>query len=217
MTATNPRHRIPRIIHVIWVGDESRRPDNCISTWKQHNPDWTVKIWGNAELGSRGWINAKHMRTMSKRELNGVADMMRWEILYEEGGFLVDADSVCTRPLDDWLLEQEAFACWENELVRPGLIAAGYVGHGAGEPVHRPDHPGHPGAADHHARDGVADRRSATHHRRVLQVPLLEPHDPAQPVLHPAAFQRHRATPAAAPSTRRRNGAARAARTTRCT
>lgn len=127
MNATNPRQRIPRIIHVIWVGDESRRPDNCISTWKQHNPDWTVKIWGNAELGSRGWINAQHMRTMSKRELNGVADMMRWEILYEEGGFLVDADSVCTRPLDDWLLEQEAFACWENELVRPGLIAAGYV------------------------------------------------------------------------------------------
>jgi len=127
MNATNPRQRIPRILHVIWVGDESRRPDNCISTWKQHNPDWTVKIWGNAELGSRGWINAKHMRTMSKRELNGVADMMRWEILYEEGGFLVDADSVCTRPLDDWLLEQEAFACWENELVRPGLIAAGYV------------------------------------------------------------------------------------------
>ena len=127
MNATNPRQRIPRIIHVIWVGDESRRPDNCISTWKQHNPDWTVKIWGNAELGSHGWINAKHMRTMSKRELNGVADMMRWEILYEEGGFLVDADSVCTRALDDWLLEQEAFACWENELVRPGLIAAGYV------------------------------------------------------------------------------------------
>lgn len=28
------------------------------------------------------------MREMATKELNGVADMMRWEILYNEGGFL---------------------------------------------------------------------------------------------------------------------------------
>jgi mannosyltransferase OCH1-like enzyme len=57
---------------------------------------------------------------------------MRWEILYEEGGVLVDADSVCVRPLDENLLDCEAFACWENEVARPGLIAAGYFGCNAG-------------------------------------------------------------------------------------
>jgi mannosyltransferase OCH1-like enzyme len=118
---------IPRTLHVIWVGDESRRPDNCIATWRQHNPDWELKLWGNEELANYGWVNAPHMREMAKRELNGVADLMRWEILYREGGFLVDADSVCLRPLEPWLFEGEACACWENELVRPGLIAAGYV------------------------------------------------------------------------------------------
>ncbi len=118
---------IPRTLHVIWVGDESKRPDNCIATWRDLNPDWTLKVWGNAELGEYGWINARHMRDMSRRELNGVADLMRWEILYQEGGFVVDADSVCRRPLEPWLFEGEACACWENELARPGLIAAGYV------------------------------------------------------------------------------------------
>lgn len=118
---------IPKTLHVIWVGDEGRRPDNCIRTWVDQNPKWTVKLWGNDDLARQGWINARHMREMARRELNGVADMMRWEILYEEGGFLVDADSVCVRPLDDWLLEHEAFACWESEIARPGLIAAGYV------------------------------------------------------------------------------------------
>jgi mannosyltransferase OCH1-like enzyme len=64
---------------------------------------------------------------MATRELCGVADMMRWEILERYGGFAVDADSVCVRPLADWLFEPEIFACWENEIARPGLIANGYV------------------------------------------------------------------------------------------
>jgi mannosyltransferase OCH1-like enzyme len=125
---------IPKKLHIIWVGDESRRPDNCIRTWTERNPSWSVKVWGNAELEKVAWWNARHMCEMAARELNGVADMMRWEILYREGGFSVDADSSCVRPLDDWLLEHEAFACWENEIVRPQLIAAGYVAAKPGNP-----------------------------------------------------------------------------------
>ena len=125
---------IPKTLHFIWVGDDSKRPDNCIETWVRLNPGWTVKVWGNAELRGREWVNAAHIMEMYDRELNGVADMMRWEILYEEGGVLMDADSVCLRPLDDDLLDCEAFACWESEIARPGLIAAGYFGCKAGNP-----------------------------------------------------------------------------------
>ena len=125
---------IPRILHITWVGDEARRPNRCIQTWKDQHPDWTVRIWGNAELNGRTWINAEHMQAMAAREWNGVADLMRWEILFAEGGVLVDADSFCVQPLPEWLLECEAFACWENELARPGLIAAGYFGTVAGTP-----------------------------------------------------------------------------------
>jgi len=125
---------IPKIMHFIWVGDESKRPDNCIDTWRKHHPDWTFLIWGNAELNEVKWHNKDHMMAMYERELNGVADMMRWEILYSNGGIVLDADSISVRPLDDHLLDCEAFACWENEIVRPGLIAAGYFGAEAGNP-----------------------------------------------------------------------------------
>jgi mannosyltransferase OCH1-like enzyme len=125
---------IPRQIHIIWVGDQSRRPDNCIATWVDRNPAWSVRVWKNEDAAGYGWINADHMTAMARRELNGVADMMRWEILVREGGFVVDADSFCIRPLDDWLFECDAFACWENELARPGLIAAGYVASAPGNP-----------------------------------------------------------------------------------
>ncbi|EZP71564.1 Mannosyltransferase [Sphingomonas paucimobilis] len=125
---------IPKLIHFIWVGDESKRPDNCIETWRTMNPDWDFILWGNAELDGMEWINHRHMRDMAGRELNGVADLMRWEILHAHGGVVLDADSIALSPLDEKLLDCEAFACWENEIVRPGLIAAGYFGSVAGNP-----------------------------------------------------------------------------------
>lgn len=128
---------IPKLIHFIWVGDEAKRPDNCMDSWRALNPDWNFMVWGNAELNELDWFNRRHMTAMFDRELNGVADMMRWEILHAHGGIVVDADSIALRPLDDHLLDCEAFACWENEIARPGLIAAGYFGCVAGNPFVR--------------------------------------------------------------------------------
>ena len=127
---------IPRKLHFIWVGDESKRPDNCIDTWKRkHGTEWEIKVWGNDDLARpSGWKLGRHMAEMSKRELNGVADIMRWEILHEYGGIVIDADSTCELALPEFMLFNEAFACWENEMVRPGLIAAGYVGSVPGNP-----------------------------------------------------------------------------------
>jgi mannosyltransferase OCH1-like enzyme len=118
---------IPKIFHFIWVGDEIR-------TWLDAHPDWEARLWGNEELDALPWVNRDHMTAMRPRELNGVADMMRWEILHAHGGIVVDADSICVRPLDDALLDCVAFACWESEIARPGLIAAGYFGCEAGNP-----------------------------------------------------------------------------------
>lgn len=125
---------IPKIIHFIWVGDETKRPDNCMDTWKKLNPEWKFVHWGNAELNDGKWINRRHMTEMYGQELNGVADMMRWEILLAHGGIVIDADSIALRALDDHLLDCEAFACWESEIARPGLIAAGYFGSVPGNP-----------------------------------------------------------------------------------
>jgi len=119
---------IPKTLHFVWVGDESKRPNSCIQSWIDLNPSYDVRIWGNADLKATEWHNVKHMKAMGQKELNGLADIMRYEILYYHGGIALDADSVCLRSLEDWLLEPDDFACWENELLRPGLIAAGYMG-----------------------------------------------------------------------------------------
>jgi len=101
---------IPKKLHFVWVGDESKRPDNCIQSWAKLNPEYEIVIWGNTALAEYSWVNKKHMDAMYSRELNGVADLMRYEILFNEGGIALDADSLCLRPLEDWLLEPAAFA-----------------------------------------------------------------------------------------------------------
>lgn len=126
---------IPKLMHFIWVGDQTKCPTNCMDTWRALNPDWEFRLWGNDELSDEDWFNRDHMMAMYARELNGVADMMRWEILHALGGVVVDADSIALRPLDDHLLDCEAFACWESEIARPGLIAAGYFGCTPGNPL----------------------------------------------------------------------------------
>lgn len=166
---------IPKTFHFIWVGDESRRPDNCIDTWRRAHPGWQFRLWGNAELDGRAWFNGRHMAEMGARELNGVADMMRWEILLEHGGVVFDADSVCVRPLDDWLLDCEAFACWENEIARPGLIAAGYFGCEAGNSFVRrivEDIAASPTVMDGMAWQTVGPQRLTDCYRKFAYTPL---------------------------------------------
>ena len=118
---------IPRILHLAWVGDEAKRPAACIQSWIDRYKDWDIRIWGNDDLKDLPWINQRHIDEMAHREWNGVVDMMRYEILFRYGGFFVDADSWCLEQIPDWMLKCEAFCCWENELVRPGLLAAGYL------------------------------------------------------------------------------------------
>lgn len=119
---------IPKKLHFIWIGDESKIPFKCINTWVDKNKGYTVKLWGNDAL-RQTWINDKQLREMlAKKDYAGASDVMRYEILYKEGGIYLDADSYCVKPLEDWLLDCEAFACWEQEIVRNNLVANTYIG-----------------------------------------------------------------------------------------
>jgi mannosyltransferase OCH1-like enzyme len=120
---------IPKLIHIIWIGDVFKMPYKCIKTWMDKNPDYKVVVWDNDALEKSNWKNHRQLHDMlAKKDYAGAADVMRYEILYEHGGVYVDADSYCVKPLEDWLLDCEAFACWEQEIVRNNLISNGFLG-----------------------------------------------------------------------------------------
>ena len=126
---------IPRLLHVVWVGDNSKCPEETIETWRAMNPHWRVMVWRNEDLSKGHWVNRRWIEHFWDWELCGVADVMRWQILEDMGGFAVDADAPCLRPLEDWIFDVSAFACWENERARPGLLNNGFVACEPGDPL----------------------------------------------------------------------------------
>ena len=119
---------IPKIIHQIWIGDKPP-PTNMMYTWKKKNPDFEYIFWNEAELVKRG-IEFKSTRQINMiNEINGKADIIRWEILLKYGGIFIDADSICIEPLDNIFTDiKEGFATYENETMRGKLVATGTMG-----------------------------------------------------------------------------------------
>ena len=118
---------IPKILHQLWIG-EKPAPTNFMNTWKEKNPDFEYIRWNEEEIQNRQLQLECVERINEMEEINGKADIIRWEILYEYGGVFVDADSICIEPIDDVLMVTESFAGWEQEQVRNGLIATGTMG-----------------------------------------------------------------------------------------
>jgi mannosyltransferase OCH1-like enzyme len=129
--------QIPKKLHLIWVGDAHKLPEKCINSWRDNHPQWEFKLWTDKDLRQRKWINQSHLQSfVNKGHWSAVADLMRYEILFREGGVYADADSFSLRPLDHWLLENEMFACWENTLAegRARLVSNAFLGSVAGNP-----------------------------------------------------------------------------------
>jgi mannosyltransferase OCH1-like enzyme len=118
---------IPKIIHQIWIGSKPC-PNKLMETWKIKNPDFEYIFWNEREFQRRNIIFQCQKQIDLIKEINGKADVIRWEILYMFGGVFIDADSICIEPIDDYFMSKIAFASYENEEVRKGLIATGTMG-----------------------------------------------------------------------------------------
>lgn len=93
--------RIPKIMHCIWIWTLPP-PMKWISSWQEKHPTWEYKLWGNKELEETNWINQKAINHYKKtKQWAGVADVMRYEILYKYGWAMHWADSLCLNCIDE--------------------------------------------------------------------------------------------------------------------
>lgn len=118
---------IPKILHQIWIGPKPP-PIELMNTWKDKNPHLEYIFWNEQEIKQRN-ITFKCQKQISAiKEINGAADIIRWEILQNYGGIFVDADSICIEPFDDSFFQRTGFSTFENKNIRQDLIATGTMG-----------------------------------------------------------------------------------------
>jgi len=118
---------IPKIIHQLWIGPKTP-PTKFMDTWKNKHESQGFEYirWNEQEMKKRGFVSQLQNKINEMEEINGKADILRWELLYEYGGFFVDADAYCIEPVTYLVENYKAFAGYENEKVRgPGWAPPG--------------------------------------------------------------------------------------------
>ena len=121
---------IPKILHQVWLGPE-RPPTACIASWHAQHPDWDCHLWTESSLPN-DFTNQAIIEAADT--FFSKADYIRYELLLRYGGVYADADSYCLRRIDN-LLACNAFAAWESEQRRPGLVGNSAIGSIAGHPL----------------------------------------------------------------------------------
>lgn len=92
-------YRIPKLVHFIWLGSPLPVPCQAIvESWKRVHPDWTVRVWTDADVEEFGLQNK--MAFDIANNYGEKSDIFRYEILYRYGGVYVDTDFECLKPFD---------------------------------------------------------------------------------------------------------------------
>lgn len=93
---------IPRIAHLIWVGDNARPDyfDNNVNKWKELMPLWEIRVWTNEDITVEHFPEKviKVLSTVNKGAQK--ADIMRYFIVEKYGGVYLDSDITPHRSLE---------------------------------------------------------------------------------------------------------------------
>jgi mannosyltransferase OCH1-like enzyme len=118
---------IPKKLWHIWIGPKPA-PKKWMDTWPDKHLDWDYKIIDNEYISKKKFYN-QHLidkyLTMHPYGYAGAADLIRYEILYEHGGFMPGADAICLENTDELWIEDSSicYTVFESETLRPGLVS----------------------------------------------------------------------------------------------
>ncbi len=105
--------RVPKIVHFVWIGPRPfpRESVENVRTWMAKHPEWTFNFWTDRErpLPSPG-MKLRLIKDLPFLKLRDCfaksdncgekSDLLRCEILYQEGGIYVDHDVKCFKAFD---------------------------------------------------------------------------------------------------------------------
>lgn len=96
---------VNKVVHILWW-DITEKPDffdENISSWTEHNPEWTVKVWGRQECYSLLKVFYPRYFCMFEEYEHDIQriDAIRYFILHLDGGLYADIDIKCNKCIDN--------------------------------------------------------------------------------------------------------------------
>lgn len=126
---------IPKSLHFIWLGKPM--PDHLaanVKRWRELHPDWNTYLWNERNIPLLRHVDL-YRRAKDLVPADAVAqfrsDIIRYEILFDFGGFYADVDTRPLRPLGEALAGREVFAAAEDR----NWVGNTYLGATAGHPL----------------------------------------------------------------------------------
>ncbi len=111
-TAQGP-YKIPPVIHFIWLGPKQFPPQSVenVRTWIAKNPGWKVKFWTDRDrmppCAGMEVVNISQFSFLklerqfyASENWGEKSDVLRYEILFQEGGVYADHDANCLQSFD---------------------------------------------------------------------------------------------------------------------
>jgi len=127
--------KIPKKLHFIWLGKPM--PEHLqrnVMEWRRLHPDWLTYLWTEKNVPvprhDRLYRRAKdYVPTDAVEQFQ--ADILRYELLYDFGGFYADVDTRPLRPIGEALAGREVFAAAEDR----NWVGNTYLGSVPGHPI----------------------------------------------------------------------------------
>lgn len=143
---------VPKVIHFIWIGPKPfpRESIENVRSWVAKHPDWKIKFWTDRdrplphkqmELARVQDLKFLHLHDCYLKSDNYAekSDLLRYEILYQEGGIYIDHDVKCFQSFEP-LCRAYDFYCgmempYQTSLSTTVLPTNNLIGSRPGHPI----------------------------------------------------------------------------------
>jgi mannosyltransferase OCH1-like enzyme len=128
---------IPRLLHLIWVGDalQPAYVDLHLNEWRQLMPDWTVRLWTNADITENNF-DLPYLNLINSAEKGAQkADIMRYLIVFKYGGVYMDTDIKPHRSLDPLVTLGRSFIICHDIYITWAYVACAFFAAPAEHPI----------------------------------------------------------------------------------
>ncbi|WP_242335266.1 glycosyltransferase family 32 protein [Limosilactobacillus urinaemulieris] len=114
---------IPKIIHYAWFGSEKpEQIKNRVNEWKSVLPEWKFICWNenNYDIHKFKFSGDKY----DKGQYGYIVDELRYDVLYNYGGFYLDTDEVIKKDLTPLLNNRMVWGFMYDNSISGGLIGS---------------------------------------------------------------------------------------------